>query len=488
MPVLAPGTYVTPSICLVRPLGAGGMGSVWLAQHLALASQVVVKFMAEALESDPTAVARFTREATAASQVRSPHVVQVLDHGLTGDRVPYIVMEFLEGQDLRGRITQRGRLGVTEVEHIMTQACRALSRAHEKGIVHRDIKPENIFLCDQGHDEAFVKLLDFGIAKGVDTIVPGTRTGALMGSPLYMSPEQLVGSKSMDHRTDLWSMAVVAYECLTGDVPFMADTIGGMALLVHAPERPSLRRARPDLPPSFDAWFVRASAKDPNARFQSAKELRDAFAAVAAEASGVPAAAPSMVGAPPPSVASFVGPAPIAAGPDGGYAPAPPYAAVSTGAGPTGTLHAQVAPVSAVTGPGAGTISPLHATAHPAAKPGGGKSALFVGAGVAAGMVTVAIGVAAVVLTGRPKDGAQGAGPTGAASGSAEAEHGGETTAAPKVEAAEPSASAAATGATPPDATAGANPASSATSTTKAHVPRPPPASTSKGKKHGPIF
>jgi serine/threonine-protein kinase len=482
MPVLAPGTYVTQSICLVRPLGAGGMGSVWLAQHLALASQVVVKFMAEALESDPTAVARFTREATAASQVRSPHVVQVLDHGLTPDRVPYIVMEFLEGQDLRARITQRGRLAVTEVEHILTQACRALSRAHEKSIVHRDIKPENIFLCDQGHDEAFVKLLDFGIAKGVDTIVPGTRTGALMGSPLYMSPEQLVGSKSMDHRTDLWSMAVVAYECLTGDVPFLADTLGGMALLVHAPERPRLTTARPDLPPSLDAWFVRACAKDPNARFQSAKELRDAFAAAAAEATGVQAASASTVGVPPPAAASFPGH-------DGGSAPVPTLMveALQHGASP---------PVSALTGPGSGTISPLQATAHPVAgKAGGGKSALFVGAGVAAGMITVAIAVAAVVLTGRPKDGAQSAGPTGAASASAEAERGGEAPAAPKVEAATSSASGAATSATPPDATAapsaseaGTSPASAATSTTKPHVPRATTAPTSKGKKHGPIF
>src|SRR5262249_4215876 len=161
-------------------------------------------------------------EAAAASQVKSPHVVQTFDHGFTADGIPYIVMELLEGRDLGELLEKEGRCSPELVLEIVIQLSRALDRAHERGIVHRDIKPGNISVGDGGRGEVFIKLLDFGIAKGVEmpTLDSATKTGAMIGSPFYMSPEQVLGSKTVDHRSDLWSVGVVAYEALTGMKPF----------------------------------------------------------------------------------------------------------------------------------------------------------------------------------------------------------------------------------------------------------------------------
>ncbi len=155
------GASITPTIRLVRRLGGGGMGSVWIADHLALRTQVVVKFIAVELASNPEALDRFSREAAAAAQVKSPHVVQMLDHGVTPDGVAFIVMELMEGEDLGTYLRARGRLSIAETAEIIGQVCKALGRAHERRIVHRDIKPDNIFLCAMGQGETFVKLLDF---------------------------------------------------------------------------------------------------------------------------------------------------------------------------------------------------------------------------------------------------------------------------------------------------------------------------------------
>src|SRR5262249_26790203 len=156
------------------------MGSVWVADHLALHTSVVVKFMTQDLAANPDARARFAREAAATAQVKSPHVVQTLDHGITEDGRPYIVMELLEGRDLASQLTAGGRMSARDVAFIVTQLARALDRAHARGIVHRDIKPENIFLCDTGDGEVFVKLLDFGIAKAsIPKLDGSTKTGSL---------------------------------------------------------------------------------------------------------------------------------------------------------------------------------------------------------------------------------------------------------------------------------------------------------------------
>ncbi len=275
------GMMVTPSVKLVRPLGEGGMGAVWVADHLALRTQVVVKFIASGLKDSKEATERFSREAAAAAQVKSPHVVQTFDHGFTADGRPYIVMELLEGRDLGAFLDAEGRCSPQLVVEIIAQLARALDRAHERGIIHRDIKPGNIFLCDGGRGEVFVKLLDFGIAKGVDAplVDSGTKTGAMIGSPFYMSPEQILGSKSIDHRSDLWSVGVVAYEALTGAKPFDAETMGGLAIKIHSEPLPLVSAKLPDVPPAVDAWFQRACARPVPDRFDSAKEMAEALAA-----------------------------------------------------------------------------------------------------------------------------------------------------------------------------------------------------------------
>jgi serine/threonine-protein kinase len=276
---------VTPSVKLVRPLGEGGMGAVWVADHLALRTQVVVKFIASGLKGSKEAQERFSREAAAASQVKSPHVVQTFDHGVTEDGVPYIVMELLEGRDLGQYLEHTAKVPPDTVVEILGQLSRALDRAHERGIIHRDIKPGNIYLCDSGRSgEVFVKLLDFGIAKGVDLggianrVDSGTKTGSMIGSPFYMSPEQILGSKDIDHRSDLWSVGVVAYEMLTGRKPFDAETMGGLAIRIHSEPLPLATTANPDLPIAVDAWFARACARDVKARFTSAKEMTEELA------------------------------------------------------------------------------------------------------------------------------------------------------------------------------------------------------------------
>ena len=271
---------VTPNVRLVAPLGHGGMASVWVADHLALHTKVVVKFIAEDLARNLDALARFTREAAAAAQVKSPHVVQTFDHGVMEGGTPYIVMELLEGEDLAMRLLVATKMSQAAVVNVISQLARALDRAHARGIVHRDIKPNNIFLCDVGHGEIFVKLLDFGIAKGMEllNVDSGTKTGSMIGTPFYMSPEQLIGSKEIDFRSDLWSVGVVAFEAMTGSRPFDAETVGGLALKIHTAALPNPSTFNAGLPPAVDAWFARACARVPGERFGGAKEMADALA------------------------------------------------------------------------------------------------------------------------------------------------------------------------------------------------------------------
>ncbi|MBI4701237.1 MAG: serine/threonine protein kinase, partial [Deltaproteobacteria bacterium] len=221
-----PGTMVTPKVRLARPLGAGGMGSVWVADHLALEVEVAVKLIsAEALQRDPGLAERFKREAAVAAKIKSPHVVQMHDHGLTDDGTPYIVMELLAGESLRERLERCERLSPRETGLMLAQVAEVLSTAHAMGVVHRDLKPDNVFLVCSGY-EIFVKVLDFGIAKhqGPAAGRPLTRTDAVMGTPEYMSPEQLLSAKAVDHRADLWALGVVVYEALTGWRPFHGET------------------------------------------------------------------------------------------------------------------------------------------------------------------------------------------------------------------------------------------------------------------------
>lgn len=278
---LQAGAIVGNNLRLVRPLKRGGMGSVWVAEHQTLRMQVAVKFMAERLTEDREYVERFAREALASAQIKSPHVVQVFDHGVA-DGTPYIVMELLEGEDLRTRLTRTGPLGVREAAQIIVQLARALTKAHAAGIVHRDIKPDNIFLVE--HDgEPFIKVLDFGVAKHAahDTEFAMTGTGAMVGTPHYMSPEQILSARRVDHRADLWSVGVVMYRSLTGAVPFQGETLGAVCVAIERAYFTPVTQRRPEISPVLDGWFNRALARDPAHRFQSAKEMAEAFVAAA---------------------------------------------------------------------------------------------------------------------------------------------------------------------------------------------------------------
>jgi serine/threonine-protein kinase len=236
--------------------------------------------MSHELESDPEALSRFRREASAAAEVKSPHVVQMIDHGVTEAGLPYIAMELLEGESLEARVQRERFLSPGEVAGILLQVSRALTRAHEKKIVHRDIKPENIFLCETGEEDAFVKVLDFGIAKVNLPEEQHTRTGAVIGSPLWMSPEQVLGLKSVDFRTDLWSLGVVAFFALTGRVPFHGMSVGALAVAISKGELPLPSQSNPGLSPEIDRWFLRACAREPLSRFPSARAMADALVAV----------------------------------------------------------------------------------------------------------------------------------------------------------------------------------------------------------------
>jgi serine/threonine-protein kinase len=267
---------------LVSKLDQGGMGSVWRAEHLTLHSPVAIKLIDPNIAVNPEAHARFMREAQAAAALRSPHVVQILDFGVDQE-APYIAMELLEGESLADRLARTVRLSPREAAHVMTHVARAIGRAHEAGIVHRDLKPENVFII-KNDEEEHAKVLDFGIAKstprGLGALEDsGTRTGALLGTPYYMSPEQAEGVRTVDHRTDIWTMGVLAFECITGRRPFDAETVGSLLLAICARDLP-VPSTRAPVPPGFDAWFARCCARSPDDRFPTAKEAANALRAV----------------------------------------------------------------------------------------------------------------------------------------------------------------------------------------------------------------
>jgi serine/threonine protein kinase len=298
---LRSGTYVTPTLRLLRAFGQGGMGKVWIAEHLTLDTNVVVKFMANEIAATADGAARFAREASVAAAVKSPHVVQVFDHGVTPEGDAYIVMELLEGRDLAAHISANGPMAPRDVAALVAQVAKALGKAHQVGVVHRDIKPDNIFLCDAEGGELFVKLLDFGIAKRDQHKVTSaaTTTGAVVGTPYYMSPEQIVGDKDTDARTDIWSLGVVAFEAMTGKRPFEGSTVGAITLAIHTATR-RITDHLPDAPAALDEWFAKACARNVKERFQTPREASQALLVATGDlAQSLPllrAPMPSMVG------------------------------------------------------------------------------------------------------------------------------------------------------------------------------------------------
>jgi serine/threonine-protein kinase len=279
MPIVpAQNVVIANRFRLNQLIGRGGMGSVWQATHLGLDVPCAVKFIEGEGAASPEIHARFEREAKAAAQLRSPHVVQILDHGVC-EGTPYIAMELLDGEDLGKRLTRLGRLPPHELIGIVTQVCRALTKAHAAGIVHRDLKPDNIFLV-RDDDREIAKVLDFGIAKaaGAGGVGSNTRTGAMLGTPYYMSPEQAQGTRAVDFRSDLWSLGVIVFEALAGSRPFESEALGDLLMKIIVGPIPAPSQVSRDMPPGFDAWWARASQRDPALRFQSAKELCDSLA------------------------------------------------------------------------------------------------------------------------------------------------------------------------------------------------------------------
>lgn len=268
---------IAPGVRLVRRLGSGGMGTIWLAEHAALERRVAVKVMSEELAAEPLAVARFRREAAAVAQLKSERIVEILDFGLTAYGAPFMVTELLEGEDL-GEYLEGGRLlSPRDAGIVIHQVCEGLAEAHDIGIVHRDIKPENIFLL-ANQESPTIKVLDFGIAKKWrEPTLDVTSTGSVIGTPHYMSPEQLLSSKHVDYRADLWSIAVLAYRLLTGRLPFPAHNFAALCISIHRGvfKQPSV--VRKGLPEQLDAWFTKALRGHPSARFGSALEMAEAF-------------------------------------------------------------------------------------------------------------------------------------------------------------------------------------------------------------------
>jgi hypothetical protein len=271
---------------LDRPLERGAMGSVWRAEQVRLRAPVAVKFLDPSLIGDKEMHDRFMQEARSAAAVRSAHVVQVFDYGSEGG-VPYIAMELLDGENLDARLSSRGTLTAGEVDKLFNELARGISQAHAIGVIHRDLKPGNIFIAREGEHEV-TKIVDFGIAKVKASALRltqgvGTQLGTLLGTPQYMSPEQVRGSGSIDHRTDLWALAVIACECLTGRCPFSGATIGDLTVQICT-EKPPAPSSLGPVPPGFDQWFFKATQKKANKRFQSVEEMAERLHAVLAPA------------------------------------------------------------------------------------------------------------------------------------------------------------------------------------------------------------
>ena len=283
------GTIVKERYRLEGLLRRGGMGSVWQAEHLELRSKVAIKILDPEIARDRVMVQRFLREAQAAAALRSQNVVQILDYGVDDDQA-FIAMELLEGETLSERIARSGPVPPADLFRFMADVLRAIHKAHEAGIIHRDLKPDNVFICKD--EPEYAKVLDFGVAKVkkgslADMAATGTQTGLMLGTPYYMSPEQ-AQAKALDGRTDLWSIAVMAFEGLLGRRPFKADSLGDLVLAICTTPTPVPSRFGP-VPPGFDEWFVRGTQRDPARRFQSAREMAEELDAVLR-----PEAAPGM--------------------------------------------------------------------------------------------------------------------------------------------------------------------------------------------------
>ncbi len=310
-----------------RVLGAGGMGVVVAARHIHLGERVAIKFLLPEALVRPEVVSRFLREGRAAAKLRSEHAARVFDVGMMNGNQPYLVMEYLEGKDLGAIFRAKGKMPIETVVGYVLQACEALAEAHGLGIVHRDLKPANLFLTTRPDGSPQIKIIDFGISKMVDESTDGemTATAVMMGSPLYMAPEQMASARDVDARSDVWSMGVILFTLITGGVPFKAPSAMEIfELILKGP--PSARTGDPDVPEELDAAISKCLRRDRDARFTSISQLALAiapFASPEAQLSAMRIKRMSRPSVPPP------GPATDAAGP----VSAPISAPISTAPG-----------------------------------------------------------------------------------------------------------------------------------------------------------
>src|SRR5260370_20922275 len=263
-----------------RVLGEGGMGVVVAEMHMELEQRVALKFLLPAALQHPDQVARFAREARAAAKRRRDRVARVIDVGSLDTGVPYIVMEYLEGSDLSSYLGKQGPLVIAHAAALILEACEGLAEAHALGIVHRDLKPANLFLAQSPDGSSCLKILDFGISKvrSAQGQFDMTRTGALLGSPYYMSPDQIPSSRAVDARTDIWSLGVILYELVSGRVPFDAPTLPQLCGMILTEPAHPLGIATGNIAPRFDALVSRCLEKEPDLRFQTVAELAMALA------------------------------------------------------------------------------------------------------------------------------------------------------------------------------------------------------------------
>lgn len=287
---LAPGVWIHPQVRLVRPLGKGGMASVWVGAHMRLHTQVAVKVLSPALAKDPTHVARFQREGRLWSLIQSPHVVQTYDQGVYEESTPFMVMEWLDGETLKERLEREGRLSLHDTLVVVRQLARALESAHQVGVVHRDVKASNLFLL-RSDGEPLLKLLDWGVAKRLpdasfdDELDVETFDDDSLGTPSYMSPEQLRRASAVDRRADVWAMAVVTYRCLVGAMPFDADDYPTLCFsIVQGSYRPATE-VDPRWAP-VERWFARSFDLEIEQRYGGAAEAAAALEPLVAELQG----------------------------------------------------------------------------------------------------------------------------------------------------------------------------------------------------------
>ena len=279
---------------VLRKINEGGMGAVYEAEHARLKNKrYAVKVLHRSVTRVPNVYERFRREAEIASELGHPNIVDVLDFYETEDRQPYLVMEYLQGEDLACVLERRGRLPPAEVLQVMQQVGDALGAAHGQGIVHRDMKPENIFMVHAEGSQPLAKVLDFGISKIRHSKSVVTQADSVFGTPYYMSPEQAEGRvEDIDQGTDIFALGTICYQALTGELPFDAPTIPGVVYRIcHTEPTPPSQRA-PGLPPVVDAVLSRALAKDRRQRFQQTSELVHALQVALADAEALPAAQP----------------------------------------------------------------------------------------------------------------------------------------------------------------------------------------------------